>query len=294
MTPRPIVLFLLFVLLPLGVLSSEVRAAKSGPVLAIEDTMRTDISEVLVHAPRVTLDEILNRVHRGEMRRDSLLRDQSYLQTVRLVRDTDDKHKPQLVQETVDRVYMVKPGKARTVRLRDWKLKPPKKDADGEDKGLKVSVNSSSDMSEEIVNFAFRPENRGEFKFRIEGREILGDHLIYRIRFEPRSALDVYSPSGQVWVDTQEYVILRESLEFKQSPVPLFMKGIRAMVVERQRSGDFWVLSRVLARIDLTIPIPGVGRAFDFGIQYADYQINQGIPDSMFVTVPAGKHEVKK
>jgi hypothetical protein len=292
MTPRPTALFLLLALLPVTAPASDVRAAQTGPVLAVEDTMRTEISEVMVHAQRVTLDEILNRVHRGEMRRDSLLRDQSYLQTVRLVRNTDEKHKPQLIQETVDRVYMAKPGKARAVRLRDWKLKPPKKDADGEDKGLKVTVDS--DMSEEIVNFAFRPENRGEFKFRIEGRELLGEHLIYRIHFEPRSALDVYAPSGLVWVDTREYVIVRESIEFRQSPVPLFMKGVRAMVVERQRSGDFWVLSRVLARIELTIPVPGFGRAFDFGIQYADYRINQGIPDSMFAAVPAGKPEVKK
>jgi hypothetical protein len=222
------------------------------------------------------------------MRRVSLLRDQSYLQSVRLVRDTDPKHKPVLVQETVDRVYMAKPDKARAVRLRDWKLKA-KKDAEGDDKGVKVSVDS--DMSEEIVNFAFRPENRGQFKFRIEGREILGDHLIYRIRFEPRSALDVFAPSGRVWVDTHEYVIVRQALEFKQSPVPLFMKGIRGMVVERKREGDFWVLSRVLARIELTIPVPGVGKSFDFGIQFADYHINEGIPDSLFA--PAGKQATK-
>lgn len=290
MTPKPTALFLLTALcVAAGALPAA--AGPSGPVLAVEDTMRTEVSEVLVNAPRVTLDEILNRVHRGEMRRDSLLRDQSYLQTVRLVRDTDAKHKPVLVQETVDRVYMAKPDKARAVRLRDWKLKPPKKDAEGNDKGVRVSADVDSDMSEEIVNFAFRPENRGEFKFRIEGREILGDHLIYRIRFEPRSALDVFAPSGRVWVDTHEYVIVRQALEFRQSPVPLFLRGIRGMVVERRRQGDFWVLSRVLARIELTIPIPGVGKSFDFGIQFSDYHINEGIPDSLFA--PAGKQATK-
>lgn len=253
-----------------------------GPTLAVEDTMRTDLSEVLVHAPRVTLDEILDRVHRGEMRRDSLLRDQSFQIAVRVVRDTDGRKQPQLVQETVDRLYLRKePKQARLVRLRDWRLKA-KKDENGDEKGVKVSVDS--DMSEEIVNFAFRPANRGEFKFKILGRELLGDHLIYRIAFEPRSALDQFNPSGEVWVDTHEYVIVRQKLYLRQSPVPLFLKGVRGVVIERTRVGEFWVLSRILARMDMTIPMPGVGRSFDIGIQYSDYRINEGLPDSLFAT----------
>ncbi len=291
MTPR---------LTPLFLLAAAALAActavpghadeRHGPTLAVEDTMRTDLSEVLVRAPRVTLDEILDRVHRGEMRRDSLLRDQSYQLAIRVVRDTDGRKTPTLVQESVNRVYMRKqPSQSRVVPLRDWKLKP-KKDENGEDKGVKVSVDS--DMSEEIVNFAFRPSNRGEFKFKILSRDLLGDHLIYRIAFEPRSALDQFSPSGEVWVDTHEYVIVRQKLYLRQSPVPLFLKGVRGVVIERTRVGEFWVLSRILARMDMTIPVPGVGRAFDIGIQYSDYRINTGLPDSLFAT-PPGKGAAK-
>lgn len=288
-TATPMLAALLAASLALSVGSGRAVADTAhGPTLAVEDTMRTDISEVLVHAPRVTLDEILDRVHRGEMRRDSALRDQSYQMAVRIVRDTDGKKKPVLVQETVDRVYMRKPNQSRTVRLRDWELKP-KKDENGEKKGVRVEMGNDADMSEEIVNFAFRPANRGEFKFRIVGRQLLGDHLIYKIQFEPRSALDQFNPSGLVWVDTHEYVIVRQQLELRQSPVPLFLKGVRGVVIERQRQGDFWVLSRILARMDMTIPIPGFGRSFDFGIQYSDYRINTGLPDSLFAPVPAAK-----
>ncbi|MFN8588483.1 MAG: hypothetical protein U0704_11875 [Candidatus Eisenbacteria bacterium] len=251
--------------------------------------MRTDLSEVLVHAPRVTLDEILDRVHRGEMRRDSLLHDQSYQMAVRVVRDTDGRKPPTLVQETVDRVYLRKPDRARVVRLRDWQLKP-RKDDDGDDKGVRVQADA--DMSEEIVNFAFRPANRGEFKFKILDRQLLGDHLIYRIAFEPRSALDQFNPSGEVWVDTHEYVIVRQKLALRQSPVPLFLKGVRGVVIERARVGEFWMLSRILARMDMTIPIPGYGRSFDIGILYSDYRVNQGLPDSMFAA-PRGKGAAK-
>ena len=46
---------------------------------------------MLVRAPRVTLDEILARVERGERRRDSLMTDQRFLVTARLVRTGDAK-----------------------------------------------------------------------------------------------------------------------------------------------------------------------------------------------------------
>jgi len=85
-----------------------------------------------------------------------------------------------------------------------------------------------------------------------------------------------------VWVDTKEFVIVRQEIEFKQSPVPLFLKSIKHMVVERTREDDFWVLSRVLIRMELTIPIPRFGRSFDFAMAMSDYNVNSGLPDSLF------------
>jgi hypothetical protein len=137
-------------------------------------------------------------------------------------------------------------------------------------------------MGEEIVNFAFRPANRKSFKFTIEDRKLLGDHLLYTLAFEPRSALAVFEPSGRVWVDTKDFVIVRQEIEFRQSPVPLVLKDIKHLVVERARAGDFWVMSRVLMRMELTIPIPKFGRAFDFALALSDYTVNTDLPDSLF------------
>ena len=255
-------------------------APSAGPTLAKEDTMHTEVSEVLVRAPRVTLDEILDRVARGEAMRDSSLQDQSYLVTVRVVGHTGGSGAPQLIMENVSRVYQKRPGRSRTVPLRHWEKKPPKKKGDD----LDVNVEFGDDMREDIVNFAFQPAARRQFKYRIEGRELLGDHLIYRIAFEPRSALELYEPSGEVWVDTRDFVIVRQEIEFRQSPVPVLLRGIRRMVVERMPVGDTWVLSRVLARFEMTVPLPQIGRSFDFGIQCSDYALNTGLPDSLFAT----------
>lgn len=247
-----------------------------GPTLAVEDTMHTEVPEVLVRAPRVTLAEILDRVAAGETRRDSLLRDQSYLLAIRVVGHAADGRTPQLLEESVTRVYQRKPNQSRAVELRHWYAKPPKGDGGS---GVRVEAGG---MDEDIVNFAFKPSARREYQYRILGREILGDHLIYRLAFEPRSALDVFQPGGEVWVDTRDFVIVRQEIAFRQSPVPLFLRGLDRMVVERQQVNGFWVLGRVLARVRTTIPLPRIGTSVDLAIQFTDYTVNSGLPDSLF------------
>ena len=251
-------------------------AASSVPTMAVEDTMRTEVPEVLVRAPRVTLDEILSRVARGEARRESLMTDQTFTITIRVVgRVEDPKKPPKLLVENVVRVYKKRPGKVRSVLLRNYRPKPDKK---GDDPDIQIRTG----MDEEIVNFAFRPEARRDFQYHIAGRDVLGNHLIYRIAFEPRSALDPTIPSGLVWVDTNEFVIVRQEVRFDRSPIPLFLKEINRMVIERQRVEDHWVLKRVLLRAETSIPFPQIGRTFDFGIFYDDYAVNTGLPDSLF------------
>lgn len=253
-------------------------APAPASVLAVEDTMHTEVPEVLVKAPRVTLAEILDRVAAGEERRDSLVNDQSYLLTIRMVGHADDGKTPKLIEETVVRVYQRRPNQRRAVELRHWRAKPPKKSQPRAD----VSVDTDDDMSEDIANFAFQPSARRNFKYRISGRQFFGDHVVYRIAFEPKSALDVYEPSGEVWVDTRDFVIIRQEISFRQSPVPMFLRGIDRMVVERQQVEGHWVLSRVLARIRLTIPFPQYGTSIDFALQFTDYTLNSGLADSLF------------
>src|SRR3954470_19071359 len=98
-------------------------AGSPGPTIAVEDTMHTQVPEVLVRAPRVTLAEILDRVARGEARRDSMIRDQTFLSTARVVGHVlDEHHEPVLIAETVARVYKKRPNKLRTVMLRHYAI----------------------------------------------------------------------------------------------------------------------------------------------------------------------------
>jgi hypothetical protein len=249
-------------------------APEPGPTLAVEDTMYTTVPEVLVRAPRVTLDEILDRVALGEARRDSLLRDQAFTFTLRVVGNVATQKEPKLLVETVNRVYRKRPDKVRSVRLREYRYKERQREA--------VRANFSSNMSEEIVNFAFRPEARRDYRYSIADRSVVGNHVIYQIVFEPRSRLAFDKPRGRVWVDTNDFVIVREELDFDHSPAPLILKGIERMVIERERVDGHWVLKRALIRVRMTVPMPTVGRAFDLSIMYDDYALNRGIDDALF------------
>jgi hypothetical protein len=245
--------------------------------------MRTELPPQFVRAPRITLEDILDRVAQGEAHRDSLIRDQAFTATFRLVRNSVDKKKrAEVFSETIVRVYKKRPDKSRSVVLKEWSLEPEK---DDDDDGVNVSFRSQTD--EEIVNFAFRPENRRAYKFKIVGRDWLGgNRLIYRIEFEPRSALDFEHPSGLVWVDTNEFVIVRQELNYSRSPVPVILRGVDRMVVERERVDGIWVLRRVLLRARFTVPIPKIGSSMDLVLRFDDYAINRGIDDSVFA--PAG------
>jgi hypothetical protein len=244
-----------------------------GPTLATEDTMRTEVPPVLVSAPRVTLDEILDRVAAGEARRDSAMHDQVCTAALRVYRQGHG-GQMQLFEEGVWRLYKQRPDRLRSVPLRH-QLGPGVKDED-------MDADFTPDMGEEIVNFAFQPSARRDFRYRIVGRDLVGGHLVYRIAFEPRTALDDVRPRGMVWIDTNEFVIVREELGFERSPVPLFIRRLDGLVVERQRVEEHWVLSRVLMDIDLTVPMPHIGRRVQFAMLFDGYVINQGIDPAVF------------
>src|SRR5262249_17921097 len=91
--------------------------------------------------------------------------------------------------------------------------------------------------------------------------------------------LDPFSPSGLVWVDTNDFVIVREEVRFERSPIPVLLKSIDRMVVERNQVEGLWVLSRVLMRCQLTVSIPTFGSSFDVAMHFDDYQMNKGIDE---------------
>jgi hypothetical protein len=258
-------------------------ARAAGPTVAVEDTLYSEEKEVLVTAPRVTMDEILDRVARGERQRDSLLQDQTFTVAFRLVRDSATPGKqPVLERESVTRVWRKRPDKVRSVVLRDYEARAKKPRA-------RASVTVGSDMGEGLMDDAFRPENRRDYRYRIVGRDLVGDQLIYRLAFEPRSRLDPSIPSGVVWINTNDFVIVRQELTFERSPASPIISKLDRLVIERQRADGHWVLKRLAVRGESLLPLPGLGRSFDMSVQFSEYAINRGLPDSLFAAPEGGR-----
>lgn len=263
----------------LALLAAAWLAVVPGPTVAVEDTLHTELPLLLVRAPRVTLSEILDRVARGEARRDSLMRDQTFLATLRLVSHAGEENRPgEVYAESVFRVYRRKPNQVRALLLRRYEAHPkPHAKA-------RMDLHFGSGMGEQIVNFAFRPRAHRDFRYAIEGRDLIGNHLVYRIRFTPKTLLDPTAPHGLVWVDTNEFVILRQEVGFDRPIAPPFIQGVDRMVVERERVDGYWVLHRVLMRARAGLLPPKLGRAFDVSLQFDQYAINHGLPDSVFTS----------
>ena len=81
------------------------------------------LPEVVVRAPRQTLDEILRHVAEGEAHRDSLMKDQAFTLLLRMVgRDTKQAPdaKSELYYESAYRVYQKAPDRMRTVKHKEW------------------------------------------------------------------------------------------------------------------------------------------------------------------------------
>lgn len=271
---------------------SPLIGAPGMPTLAREDTIPVPsalLPTFVVTAPRVSLDEILRRVAEGEARRDSLMLDQSYTLLARITYLDADGTAPTGAKKKLEyasKVYKKRPNKVREIPLRRTTDFAKKKDDDN------VEVSAGPSMREQIVSFAFEPRTRARYKFRIDDRKLVGGHVVYVIAFSPKSGVDDL-PEGRVWVDTNDFVIAREEFWYRdRSPAPLFIERIDRCVVERSRvDGKWWVITRLFGRVRLAGPITAlanlgktrVSQTVDFSALYTDWQVNRGIPDSVFV-----------
>lgn len=268
---------------------SPLLGVPGGPTLAAEDTIPIPsalLPTVFVKAPRVSLDEILKRVAEGEARRDSQMVDQSYTLLARITYLDADGKAPTGAKKKLEyasKVYKKRPDKVREIPLRQ--------SSDIKQKDDNVRVDAGPSMREQIVSFAFEPRTRARFHFKIDDRKWIAGHIVYVISFLPRSAVDDL-PEGRVWVDTNDFVIVREEFWYRgRSPAPLLFKRIDSCVVERTKiDRQWWVVSRLLARIQLTSAARFMAKlakepltpTVDFVASQTDWKINQGIDDAVF------------
>jgi hypothetical protein len=121
----------------------------------------------------------------------------------------------------------------------------------------------------------FAPGGAGRYNYTILDRRNVGNSLIYKVRFEPKSRFEAL-PTGVVWVDYSNWSIRKAEAEMVETvPFPLFIKSMPAMRISRQRVGDYWFTTEVYILIHLRkVPLLPIPRSVELRVRIQDITIN--------------------
>jgi len=270
---------------PAQPVSGDTAAADTGAapyVLPRFQVVRPTRSE----ADSMTLAEIIDRCVQGEKTKLAGHHDMTATASVRSLALWKKK------KQVVDAAYLLyedDDGLVKSVRLAEQRRKykldgddwVPEKDDKKDDSDVAVEFSKDGKGLSEVPFFL---EDQSDYTFRLLQRNLEGDHVIFKIAFEPRSPFKPL-PSGTVYVDTNEFRIIHEEFTFeKENPFPLLVKGIRRVSREWKRlaTGE-WVVSRVMAEIDLHGSWTGlIPERVTVALVMDDYRFDQGYDPARF------------
>ena len=243
--------------------SSPSADRKPGFILAVEDTFSFSPDEydtLLVAAPRVKVEEVIKAIGERMERDENLIKTHEFTTLTTMIqrKDSDPESKNYILYESAVRQRIASGESVQTVQL--WSRERKYEDGEMVDEEKKEGEFKTewNEMGQSISLAApFSPETGDQYNYEIEDREIVGNNVIYRILFEPKSQFDAL-PSGTVWVDFSDLVIRRfEARVVGTVPFPLFLKSIPFLRVTPKKLGNFWVADEAHAQIKLRkMPLP--------------------------------------
>ncbi len=240
---------------------SRIAPVMASFVVANEDTLGpppvTTLDTIEVTTERLGIAEIVDRCvrHEEEVRAQLMAHDWTqWVKTSLAIGENPEQPDKEIVIEEVARVELRRESAPKSVLLarHEYELR----DGERKERDVKAVDHEGNGVTigyEDFDDLPFYLEDRDDYEFRIQGRQIVGARLIYEVHLEPKSDFAV-APRGRIWVDTSTFQILREEFDFgDRVPLPMFVKAIGPVVREREQLGDVWVLSRMLVRVDLRV-----------------------------------------
>ncbi len=251
-----------------------------GVVIAFEDTFSFDpgtMDTVLVNAPRVTIGEVIEAIGRRMEAEDRAMRDVEYTTLTTVVeRDAPtrmgDDYK---VTEQADRTSLHPDRGVQNVRL--WKRERTVKDGEVVEEEVEDAPETDWEDVQQGMMMAM-PFSRGSgnrYNYEITARDLVGNSLIYRIDFKPKSRFEAL-PSGTVWVDYSHWVIRKvEARMTGVVPFPMFIESLPMFRISRERMGEYWFTTDMQMEVRLRdIPFVDIPRVIEVRVQIRDVKIN--------------------
>jgi hypothetical protein len=254
------------------------------PALATEDTfgvlVKYEMRTIEVQAKRLSLRDILERAREGERRRREAVEDLAYTERIRvtLLGGRGGASDRRRFFEHAARVYWKRPGKHLRVELGEREYG---------DQDVKEKLQARSEVQVEmfdVLDFAQGPfylENLDEYRYELKDRRLFPDRVLYAVDFTPRSDFDPL-PGGVFWIDTADFVIVHEDMEFERNPLPIFFESIDHIVRERKQIDGRWVVNRLQMVAEMRAAfIVGFDRV-ELEATFSDFAFNTQLPDSLF------------
>ena len=304
-TPRRALLAIAVGVLALGSVSASARAADEDAApgdsskiyrtfreyrtYAREDTVQLPLfiyrDDIDIEASRVSLKEIIRRCIEAEKTKYDDVEDIQFTVNSRAViyyGDAADSSTKRTVHEGVSRIYRKQPDRFRAVSLgqREYTVKDGKVDPE-DDSDDRAGIRAST--REELTDLPFFFEDLSDYNFDIRERVDLDDRVLYRIGFEPRSEFDPL-PSGEFWLDTTDFQVVHVDMSWTENlPMPMILKDIDHVSIEKKKIHGVWVYDRISARVHLRkVPLLPLPRVMELVVRFQDYMVNQGLGDDVF------------
>jgi len=219
------------------------------------------VDTIRVAAPRLRVSEVVRRVSEAMADAGRTIGEHAFTELAR-VDAWSDRHDPARVkrEEYVDvaRIHVDADGEQRRTRL----LHSKRVFKSGELVDEEIDEKPTEEWQDEIVENAmampFDLLTANDYRYEILERTLIGEHLVFRIGFEPKSR---FKPGlrGEVWIDYSDFVIRRmEGAMVGPMPVPLIMRGIPRFTFTLKKDQGRWVADAFHAVIELNGSLPRI------------------------------------
>lgn len=253
-------------------------SSAAGPDAAADEALpRTyRMATVEIEGERLTLAELIERAARQVDEANELDIPHRYTRHIRVVllgASRDPARRKKTVVESVSRIE-VGPGRSRR-DIRIWdQVETFMGDSLVKVETDRKAVEAYDAQFEGYRNLPFAVRG-GLFRYEILERRPLGDRALLRIAYEPTARFSSL-PSGEAWLDTRSFVVLRQTGSITQNvPMPMFIDQIEAFRLGRRRYGPLWLEDDFYLKVRLRMAMLGIPEIVEMRIRFHDVEFGE-------------------